>query len=205
MQINPLFLFISKVFLFLPLCYWGWYSLAEQSTFVSLLFTEPLLQSLFPGLIADIKKIGYLIEVVANVTVPMQNVPRGMVAELPVPVNPLIYSYGLPLAVSLILASPIQPFKTISCIIISILLFLLIQIWGISFESLKILFLQTPPELLSRHRPGAIQLDIIALGYQLGALILPAVMPILIWILFYQRFIAHLTSILGNKKAHKPE
>jgi len=205
LQVNPLFLFISKVFLLLPLCYWGWYSLAEQSTFLAIFFTEPLLQSIFPGLVADIKQTGYLIEVVANVSVPMQNVPRGMVAELPVPVNPLIYSYGLPLALALILASPIKPVKTLSCIIISILLFLLIQIWGVSFESLKVLFLQTPPELLARHRPGALQLDIIALGYQLGALILPAVMPIIIWILFYQGFIAQLTSIMGKNKSRRTQ
>jgi hypothetical protein len=40
-------------------------------------------------------------------------------------------------------------------------------VWGISFESLKVLFLQTPPELLANNRLDPGQLDFIALGYQL--------------------------------------
>ena len=197
---NSLLVFVIKVFILLPLCYWLWYSSAESSTFLAVYFSEPVLQSLFPGLIAGIEQNGYLVEVVANVTVPAQNVPRGMIAELPVPVNPLIYSYGLPLTLALILASPINHVKTGLNILISIFIFLLIQVWGISFESLKVLFLQTPPELLANNRLDPGQLDFIALGYQLGALILPAVTPIIIWVFCYQKYIALLTRGLLNNK-----
>lgn len=195
MQVSPLVAFVIKVFLFLPLCYWGRYALAELATSVVVYWSEPLLQLLFPVLIAGIEQIGYRIEVIAEVTVASQNVPKGMVAELPIPVNPLIYSYGLPLALALILAFT----RTLRNIIISILVFLLIQIWGICFESLKVLFLQTPAELLGNIKLPGWQLDIIALGYQLGALILPAVTPVIIWVWFYKDFIAGFVPAMGKR------
>lgn len=199
MQLNPLFAFIIKIFIYLPVCYWGWYMLAEATTLLLVYLTEPLLQFLFPRLIAGIEQTGYTLDVVVNVTVAAENVPRGMIAELPIPLNPLIYSYGLPLALALILASPFNLAKTLRNILLSILLFQLIQIWGISFESMKVLFLQTPPELIGNIRLASWQLDIIALGYQLGVLVLPTVAPIIIWLLFYQDFIALLTSTLRRK------
>ena len=148
MQVSPLLSFVIKIFLFLPLCYWGWYALAELATAVVVYWAEPLLQFLFPALIVGIEQIGYRVEVIAEVTVAAQNVPKGMVAELPIPVNPLKYSYGLPLALALILASPLNFAKTLRNVIISILVFLLIQVWGVCFESLKVLFLQTPYNLV---------------------------------------------------------
>ena len=107
--------------------------MAEQGTFLTVFFTKPLLQTIYPELIADVQQSGHLIEVVANVIVPMQNVPQGTYAELPALVKPLKYSYSLPLTLALILASPIKPAKTLSCIIISILIFIMIQIWGGQF------------------------------------------------------------------------
>lgn len=196
MRVNPLFAFVCKVFLFLPVCYWGWYSLAELTTAIVVALTEPVLQSLFPKLIYSIEQIGYQVEVIAEVTLPVQDVPQGMVAELPIPVNPLIYSYGLPLALALILASPLNFVKTVGNILISLLLFLIIQVWGISFESLKFLFYQTPPEIIGNIKMLRWQLDVIALGYQLGVLILPAVTPIIIWLFFYQDFIVQLMPAL---------
>ena len=199
MQVSPLFSFIIKVFLWLPVCYWGWYSLAEFSTLVVVNLTEPFLQYLFPRLISSIEQMGYTMEVIANVTVPAQNIPDGMIAELPIPVNPLIYSYGLPLTLALILASPFNFVKTFRNIFISILLFLLIQIWGVSFEASKVLFLQTPPELIGNTSLRSWQLDIVALGYQFGVLILPAIAPILAWTLFYPDFIIRFVPVLHRK------
>jgi len=201
MQVNPLVSFILKVFLFLPLCYWGWYSLAELVTAIVVLMAEPLLQSLFPGLINSIEQTGYLIDVIAEVTVSVQGAPNDVVADLPIPINPLIYSYGLPLALALILASPLNFVKTVRNIALSIMVFLLIQVWGISFESLKVLFYQTPPELIGNMKLPSWQFDAIALGYQLGVLILPAVTPIIIWLLFYQDFIAQLMPALRRNTA----
>ncbi len=177
--------------------------MAEQGTFLTVFFTKPLLQTIYPELIADVQQSGHLIEVVANVIVPMQNVPQGTYAELPVLVKPLKYSYSLPLTLALILASPIKPAKTLSCIIISILIFIMIQIWGVSFESLKTLYFQAPPEVLLRYSPSVLETNVIALCYQLGYLMFPSVTPIIIWVLFYQEYILQLTSIIGNKRIGK--
>ncbi len=195
MQVNPLLAFIFKVFLWLPVCYWTWYSLAEFTTLLVVNLTEPLLLFIFPMLIAGIDQAGYLVEVVANVTVAEQHVPSGRVAELPIPINPLIYSYGLPLACALILASPFNFVKTLRNIFISILIFLLIQVWGIYFQATKVLFLQTPAELIGNVSLSSWQLDIIALGYQLGVLVLPTVTPVVIWALTCREFVTRLIHL----------
>jgi len=199
MQVSPLVSFIIKVFLWLPVCYWGWYSLAEFTTLVVINLAEPFLQYLFPRLISGIEQMGYTMEVIANATVAAQNIPKGMVAELPIPVNPLIYSYGLPMTLALILASPFNFVRTLRNIFVSILLFLLIQIWGVSFETSKVLFLQIPPELIGNRTLHPWQLDIVALGYQFGALILPAITPIIVWILLYRDFIVRFVPSLHSK------
>jgi hypothetical protein len=195
---SPLTFFIIKVFLWLPLCYWGWYFFAEFTTLLAVSCTEPVLLPLYPKLLASIGQMGHLVEVVANVTVPTQEVPTGMIAELPIPVNPLIYSYGFPLSLALILSSPFHFSVTLRHIVICITLFLIIQVSGISFEALKILFLQTDPKLLGTPPPRW-QLDIIALGYQLHVLVVPAVTPIILWVIFYYDFITQ-EIMQQNKK-----
>lgn len=203
LQINSLTLFIVKIFLCLPLCYWGWFYLADLSSWLLVGLAESLLQSLFPELILGIKQAGYLVEVIVKVTVPEQTIPKGMVAELPIQVNPLIYSYSLPLALALTLASPFKFYRTLGVIFINIFLFLCIQVWGIGFESMKVLFLQTSPDLIGNIRLPSWQIDFIALGYQLGVLILPAVTPIIIWLVFYQEAISLYAPIFKQKFKQK--
>ena len=198
--LSPLASFIIKVFLWLPLCYWGWYTFAEFTTLLAVTLTEPILLPLYPKLLASVGQTGHLVEVVASVTVPVQNVPTGMIAELPIPVNPLIYSYGFPLSLALILSSPFNFSATIRNIVICLVLFLIIQASGVSFEALKVLFLQTDPKLLGGAHPEQWQLDVIALGYQLHALVIPAVTPIVLWVAFYYKFVTEVI-MKHNKKA----
>ena len=199
-SLSALAFFIIKVFLWLPLCYWGWYTFSEFTTLLVVSLTEPVLLPLYPTLLNSVGQMGHLVEVIANVTVPVQNVPTGMIAELPVSVNPLIYSYGFPLSLALILSSPFNFATTIRNIIICIALFLIIQISGISFETLKILFLQTDPALLGDVHPKKWQLDLVALGYQAHVLVIPAVTPIILWVAFYHQFV---TQVIMKNNKHK--
>lgn len=198
MHVSPLASFIIKVFLWLPVCYWGWYALAGVTTSLLIVFVEPLLTSLFPDLIAGVDKIGNTLEVIANVSMP--NMRAGVIAELPIPINPLVYSYGFPLALALTLAAPFNFAKTSRCILVSIVVFLMIQVAGVYFQSLKVLFLQTAPELIGHHMLSPWQLDAVGLGYQASVLIMPAVAPIIIWVSFYHDF---LTRFIGQQRKKK--
>ena len=196
MQTNSLIPFIIKVFLWLPICYWGWFFAANTTTIVTAYLTELVLTSSFPQLISSIEQIDYHLDIIVKVTMPSQQVPKGMVAEIAISINPLIYNYGLPLCMALILASPASLLKTFINLIISVLLLLPIQIWGICFEFMKVLFLQTPSQLTGNIILYQWQLDTIAIGYQMGALVLPVVTPIIIWLSLYRNFIVQFVPAL---------
>ena len=203
MPINSLALFILKVFLWLPLCYWGWYYTANETTLAIAYLTKILLNSSFPLLISGIEQVSTHFDIVVNITLPAAQVPKGMVAELPIPINPLIYSHGLPLGLSLILASPFSYCKTPLNLVLILLISIPFQIFGICFEFMKTLFLQTPKELTSYVKLYSWQLDGIAVGYQMGSLVLPTIVPIIIWLFLYRDFIVQFVPTL-QKIINKP-
>lgn len=151
--------------------------------------TELIFIFFFPYLINSIEQSGHYIEIIVKITMPTQDVPRGMIAELPVSLNPLKYTYGLALCWALILSSAAGLQKTLLNILISVLLLLPFQIWSIYFEVMEILFFKTEPNLLAYVYLFPWQLDIIAICYQIGALIIPPISPIIIWLFLYQKYV----------------
>jgi hypothetical protein len=189
MQPSSLTRFVIKVFLYLPLCYFVWYFFANQTTVIAGYLTEQVLKPFFPQLILGVEQVGHNLEVIVKATLPANEVPRGMVPEIPIPVNPLKYNFGLPLCVALILASPDSLLKHLRNCVISLLFLLPIQIWGICFDFLKSLFLQTPCHLIGNMTLSQWQLEVIGISYQAGSLVFPAVIPIIIWLLLYKAYV----------------
>ncbi len=189
MQNKNLLPFVLKVFVFLPVCYWVWYQASDFTVWAVINLLDPLFNQLLPNLINGIEQKGYRMDILVKATVENQDIPKGQIAELLIPINPLIYNFGLPLCVALILSSPFNLIITIRNIIVSFLLLLPVQIWGIYFETLKILFFQTPTHLIGSITLAPWQLNSIAIGYQLGSLVLPAVIPIIIWLFLYRDFV----------------
>lgn len=196
MQSNSLTRFIIKVFLWLPICYSLWYSLAPYTSFITSYLTELLLKTFFNDLVLGVDKIGYNLEIIVKATLPPQDIPKGMVAELPYPINPLIYNYGLPLCLALILSSPDKLFPRMRNIVLSLIILLFIQIWGVCFEFFKSLFLQTPSHMIGNYSLSVWLLDLIAISYQIGTLVLPPVAPLVIWMFLYKGFITQFIPAL---------
>jgi hypothetical protein len=98
-------------------------------------------------------------------------------------VNPLIFSYGLPLLFGLVMGSDVSWLRKLVIMLIGYFVITLVQIWGVVWQSLKMLSFnfgeQTHAIVLSHGVSDAS----IALGYQLGTLILPALAPIFVWVL----------------------
>jgi hypothetical protein len=190
MQSKALTPFIFKVFLWLPFCYYFWYVSAPYSTIVTSYLTELLLKNTLGDLILGLEQTGHNIEVIVKATIAKGEVPKGMVAELPYPINPLQYHYGLPLCLALILSSSDSLLRKARNIVLSILLLLLVQLWGVYFDFLKSLFLQTPNHLIGNIILQNWQFDLIAICYQIGALVLPPVAPLIIWLFLYKNFVS---------------
>jgi len=98
-------------------------------------------------------------------------------------VNPLVFSYGLPLLFGLVMGSDVSWRRKIGIMLIGYAAITLIQIWGVVFQSLKMLAFNFGEQSHAVVLSHGITDTTIALGYQLGTLIFPALTPIFVWVL----------------------
>ncbi|NNJ65701.1 MAG: hypothetical protein HKP16_09050 [Xanthomonadales bacterium] len=98
-------------------------------------------------------------------------------------VNPLIFSYGLPLLFGLVMGSNVSWLRKIVIMLIGYTVITGVQIWGVVWQSLKMLSFNFGAQTHAVVASHGVSDASIALGYQLGTLIFPALAPIFVWVL----------------------
>ncbi len=98
-------------------------------------------------------------------------------------VNPLVYSYGLPLLFGLVMGSDVSWLRKAVIMLIGYVSITLVQVWGVVFQSLKMLSFNFGEQSHVFVTQAGVSDSAVALGYQLGTLILPALIPIFVWVL----------------------
>ncbi|MDZ4728670.1 MAG: exosortase H-associated membrane protein [Xanthomonadales bacterium] len=98
-------------------------------------------------------------------------------------VNPLIFSYGLPLLFGLVMGSDVSWLRKLVIMLIGYSTITLVQVWGVVFQSLKMLAFNFGEQSHVFVTQAGVSDSTVALGYQLGTLIFPALMPIFVWVL----------------------
>lgn len=176
--------FLLGTLLWLPLCFAIWY-------FCSILFAAPLaavetalLSSLFPEVIEGVVRNGNELTVLTLVEVPtLTGAPRG---EILFDLDPQKYGYCVPLYTALVLATPGDDTKKLLRWLLGMLILGVVQTFGIAAETLKVIAFQL-------GEPGAMALalpswgnEVLVLAYQLGSLILPSVVPIMLWLVQFR-------------------
>jgi hypothetical protein len=108
--------------------------------------------------------------------------------ELAPEVNGLAYAYGAPLLAALLLASrtPRWWWKLPA----GLLALVPFQAWGICFTWLLQVAVVAGEQTRGQTRFGAWETNLIAAGYQFGFLILPTLVPVLLWLAFDRRVLA---------------
>jgi len=122
----------------------------------------------------------YLLQVQTNI--PFQ-FPDGSREALGFIVNPLVYGYGLPLLFGLVMASGVSLLRKAGILLGGYLAVMLVQVWGVVWQSLKMLAFNFGEDALNVVTSAGISVELIALCYQLGALIFPPLVPIILWVL----------------------
>jgi len=122
----------------------------------------------------------YLLQV--QTTIPFQ-FPDGSRESLGFIVNPLIFGFGLPLLFGLVMASGASLLKKLLVMLGGYVAVTLIQVWGVVWQSLKMLAFNFGADAHQVIVNAGISDDVIALCYQLGVLIFPPLVPIIIWVL----------------------
>ena len=109
--------------------------------------------------------------------------PDGSREALGFIVNPLIYGYGLPLLFGLVMASGVPFLRKMGTLLAGYVCVMLIQVWGVVWQTLKMLAFNFGADAHQVVTDAGISDELIALCYQLGVLIFPPLVPVILWVL----------------------
>ena len=109
--------------------------------------------------------------------------PDGSREALGFIVNPLIFGYGLPLLFGLVMASGASVIRKTLTLLGGYACVMLIQVWGVVWQTLKTLAFNFGADAHQVVIDAGISDELIALCYQLGVLIFPPLVPVILWVL----------------------
>jgi hypothetical protein len=132
-----------------------------------------LVNLLTTGIVSAMERSGLDLVFVTSITVRHET---GQTALLTPEINPLFYTYGLALFLALMLAERAKWWK----ILLGIAALLPFQAWGIAFEVLA-QCVQIGPDVSAQAGLSGWRMVAVGVGYQLGALIFPSLVPVVIW------------------------
>lgn len=138
----------------------------------------------------------YLFQV--QTTIPFQ-FPDGSREALGFIINPLIFGYGLPLLFGLVMASGVSLLRKLMILLGGYVAVMLIQVWGVVWQSLKMMAFNFGEDATRVIAEAGVSNELIALCYQLGVLIFPPLVPIIIWVLANWTLIEQFTGYKPRK------
>jgi len=184
--------FVLRAFLWLAPCFAAWYFLAGIHSTVAGGVARLYLGLIAPGVVSGIEREG--LELVVVTTLEVHPAP-GLTGVLMQEVNPLLYTYGLALFVAMMLASRCGW----RAILFGAAILLPFQGWGIAFDFLSQIAINLGPEIAKLAGLADWRREVIALAYQVGALMLPSLAPVVLWAAFNRTFIERALGTRGSR------
>lgn len=153
----------------------GWYLLGEWFTVPAGVVAKGAVAALFPSWAEGVQQSGTTLALLTTLEVRgVAGAAPGQVALLSPEANFLPYGYGLPLLVALLLAA--RAGRLPARIALGAAALLPFQVLGVCLDWLKQLAIGMGAAPFS-----AAERELIAFGYQMGSLVLPALVPVLLW------------------------
>jgi len=177
--------FVLRTILWLPPCFAAWYFSAQYHAAVAGALARRLVDLFKSGIVSTLEQQG--IDLVFVTTIEVHPEP-GQTALLLPEVNPLLYTYGLAFFLALMLAARAKWWK----ILVGAAVLLPFQSWGIAFDFLVQVGVKLGPDVSAQAGLLGWRSEVIALGYQIGYLIFPSLIPVVLWASFNRRFIENL-------------
>ena len=173
--------------LYLPLGFFGWFFAASALMWPSGQLTGMVLSGLDPVLFERLVQLDFIFEIQTGVVLPEPI--NGQQVALNIEVNPMIYAWGMALLFGLTMATPLGAWRRVAQLLVGFSVVTVITTWGACFDALTQLAFRSGPEAAIAARGLGLSMEVIALGYQLGYLMLPAVIPVATWIVMNRSFI----------------
>ncbi len=185
---SPLSRFVLRVVAWLPLAFLVWYVLAPVILWPVQMMCRAAVALTLAPLVRRIEADGGTLSFLT--TLHPGAVQAGGI--LTVDVNMLLYAFGLPLFVALTIAARgADRWRRLAIGYVAMLPFIA---WGVLADFLKNIAITAPPHVTSQAGFSALDRDIIAFAYQFGSLILPAVVPAVVWVLLHRAFLETLRA-----------
>jgi len=185
---SPVLRFVVLVLAWLPLAFAAWYVLAPVILFPAELIVHGVAGVALRDLVNAIDSHGAVLTFVTSLR-PGEARSGG---TLSVDVNMLLYAFGLPLYVALVLAARDKPLWRPLAVGYAVMMPFVA--WGVLADFLKNVAITAPPLVASQAGFGPRARDIIALAYQFGSLIFPAVVPAVVWVLAHRAFLTRMRA-----------
>ncbi|AKS40863.1 exosortase H-associated membrane protein [Wenzhouxiangella marina] len=188
---NPVREMFLLAALYLPLGFFLWFFAASLLMLPARLVSQFLLGLLHADIFERIFQADFYFEIQTAIAVP--NPEGGEALLLTWDVNPMIYAWGMALLFGLTMATPMTVKRRLLQMLIGFSVVTLVTVWGVYWEVWKDLAFmwsqQFPAQVVPLVEASVYTPTMIALFYQLGYLMFPAVVPLATWILLNRRFI----------------
>lgn len=175
-------LFVLRTLLWLPPCLAAWHASAKYHAALVGELARLLVNQWRSGIVSAVEQPA--LDLAFVTTLEVQSAP-GRVGVLVPEVNPLLYTYGLAFFLALMLAARARGWA----ILAGAALLLPFQAWSVAFDFLAQVGIRLGPEVAAQAGLSGWRVEAIALGYQVGTLILPSLVPIVAWAAFNRPFI----------------
>ncbi|HSV17328.1 MAG TPA: exosortase H-associated membrane protein [Casimicrobiaceae bacterium] len=178
--------FVLAVLAWLPLTFAVWYFGAPLLLWPAVLIIEAIAHGAFGALVTAVEQAGALVSFTTSLR-PGTGLPGGFVS---VDVNLLLYSFGMPMLAALVLAARETAWKR--HLVVGYLVLAPFIAWGGLADFLKNVAITAGPQVASQTGFSSAQREAIAFAFQFGSLILPAIVPAIVWVLMHRRFLERL-------------
>jgi hypothetical protein len=174
---------IGRLFLWLVAAFAAWVLLWPFLAAIQAQLAVFAANAGFPSLVSGWERSGDAIDFVTRLRASAGR--RG--GEILFTVNPRLYSYGLPLFTALCLATDPRRWPGL---LAGLLVLLPLAAVGVAFDLLHQVFITHGAIAARDFLPTPLERNAIALGYQVGALILPTAGPAVAWGVVHRAFLA---------------
>lgn len=194
-----------RALLWLPLSFFIWFAFASPLIWPVVQMAKMAMLSFWPSLFSDIVQNGHSMEVTTRILVnQVATDGRSGIGELILVQNPLLYGYSLPLFSGLVMATPLSIRRRLFQFAVALLVMWIAQAIGVVAESLKVLAFDSGAAGANAIIAAGVAPDPVALAYQFGYLILPAVTPIALWLGLNRDFIESLVHPAEEPEGETP-
>lgn len=181
--------FLLQAVLWLPLAFFLWFVLRTVAVYPVVRMVAAVLTGWLPDIFSGASQNFHTVDVDTWLPAPGQFDAEGRQGLITLTSNALQYAYGVPVLIGLVMATPMTWARTFMQLAIGCAVLIPMQAFGVTTELLKIVAFETGPDGAAALAANGVSPTALALAYQFGYLILPALTPIVLWILMNRPFI----------------